>query len=186
MYVQSTCKFSAFVYNEVGEKQVMEKSGRINLRVNPEIKKRCEEIAASSGVSLSSLINAYLTSLAKRGRPGLVFLASAKESERDDSVLSFERIYGAVNEVLSSLGADKVKKAYLFGSYARDEAKKESDVDILVEPGEKMSLFDLGRINGELSEKLGKAVDTIASLDSLDPKMRPGVLRDRKILYEGE
>lgn len=184
MYVQSTCNDLRMPYNEVKEKRAMEKSGRINLRVNPDIKKRCEEIARDSGVSLSSLINAYLASLAHRGRPGLVSLAAARKSETEESLLSFEKIYGAVNEVLSSFGKDKVRKAYLFGSYARGEATKESDVDILVEPGEKLTLFDLGRINGELSEKLGKAVDTIASLDDLDPRMRSGVLHDRKILYE--
>jgi predicted nucleotidyltransferase len=156
----------------------MNKSGRINLRVNPDIKAKCEVLAKEAGVSLSSLIDAYLTSLAEEKA------VSPQKEQAGDGVLSFALIYVTVNAVLSSFGKDKVQKAYLFGSYARGEAKKESDVDILVEPGEKLTLFDLGRINGELSEKLGKAVDTIASLDDLDPRMRSRVLHDRKILYE--
>lgn len=119
----------------------MDKSERIELRVNPETKKRAEKIAQDSGVSLSSLIQAYLGSLTEENvfaKPG---------------ILSFSEIYDAVNVVLRPFAPDKVQKAYLFGSYARGEASGTSDVDILIEPGEKMTLFDLGKINGGLSEK---------------------------------
>jgi uncharacterized protein len=152
----------------------MDKSERIELRVKPETKKRAEAIARKAGVSLSSLIQAYLASLTEEGvstKPG---------------ILSFDEIYDAVNVVLRSFAADKVQKAYLFGSYARGEASGTSDVDILIEPGKKMTLLDLGKINGELNEKLGKNVDTIASIESLDLRMVDGVLRDRKILYEAK
>jgi len=162
----------------------MDKSGRINLRINPEIKERCEKIAKESGISLSALINSFLTSLAHRGKAPFVTLAQARSLETSDQILPFAEIYSVVNQVLSPFDKNKVKKAYLFGSYSRGEAKKTSDVDILIEPGEEMTLFDLGRINGELSEKLGKNVDTVASIESLDPRMVDGVLRDREILYE--
>jgi len=164
----------------------MEKSGRINLRVDPEVKKRCEEIAKASGVSLSSLIQTYLASLASRGKVPLLSLARAERLEQGPSVLSFDAIYQTVNEVLSAFPKEKVKKAYLFGSYAREEAKEKSDVDILLEAGEQLSLFDLGQINGELSERLHRSVDVVSSLKSLDPRMAKQVRQERKILYEAK
>lgn len=172
------------ILNKERAKCFMEKSGRVNLRVDPEVKKRCEEIAKASGVSLSSLIQTYLASLASRGKVPLISLARAEHLEQGPSVLSFDAIYQTVNEVLSAFPKEKVKKAYLFGSYAREEAKEKSDVDILLEAGEQLSLFDLGRINGELSERFHKSVDVVSSLKSLDPRMVERVKKERQIIYE--
>jgi predicted nucleotidyltransferase len=162
----------------------MEKTDRINLRVEPHIKRECEAIAKASGVSLSSLINSYLTSLAHRGKIPLISLAKARNGHQKEDILSFATIYQTVNDVLSTFPANKVRKAYLFGSYSRGEATKESDVDILLESGDQMSLFDLGRINGELSERFQRPVDTVPSSKSLDPRIAENVMKERKIIYE--
>lgn len=53
-----------------------------------------------------------------------------------------------------------VKRAGIFGSYARGEQNKNSDIDVLVEI--KGSLFDLTRLELELSEKLKKQIDVIS------------------------
>ncbi|MCW3138371.1 MAG: nucleotidyltransferase domain-containing protein [Methanophagales archaeon] len=45
-------------------------------------------------------------------------------------------------KVVSILVRHRVKKIVIFGSYARDEAKSESDVDIFVEFSERKSLLD--------------------------------------------
>ncbi len=46
-------------------------------------------------------------------------------------------------KIVSILARYRVKKIAIFGSYARGEAKPESDVDILVEFSERKSLLDL-------------------------------------------
>ncbi len=63
----------------------------------------------------------------------------------------------------------KVASAYpvisidLFGSYANDEATKDSDVDLLVYFDESIaSLFDLSGLKLDIQEKLNKKVDIIA------------------------
>ena len=53
-----------------------------------------------------------------------------------------------------------VKKAGIFGSYARGEAKKKSDIDIIIRPPKNMGLEFVG-LNLELEDKLGKKVDLL-------------------------
>lgn len=61
------------------------------------------------------------------------------------------------------LKKNDVVKAGIFGSYARGEQKKKSDVDILieVEKGKKFSLFDLVGLEDELKKKLKKKIDLL-------------------------
>ncbi len=56
-----------------------------------------------------------------------------------------------------------VKKAYIFGSYAKGEQTDDSDVDIIVDRGRLKSLFQLCGLQGELSETLQKNVDLLTS-----------------------
>lgn len=51
----------------------------------------------------------------------------------------------------------------LFGSYARGEAKAESDIDLLVSFAPGATLFDHARLEAELSELLGTRVDVVSS-----------------------
>jgi len=70
-----------------------------------------------------------------------------------------------------------VTKAGLFGSVVRGEAKKGSDIDILVNVGKETSLFDLVGIELELGEKLGKKVDLV-TYKSLHPLLRKRILSE--------
>lgn len=54
-----------------------------------------------------------------------------------------------------------VKKAGIFGSYARGEEKKNSDVDLLVEIKGNQSLLDVVRLERLLQERLGRKVDLV-------------------------
>jgi predicted nucleotidyltransferase len=55
----------------------------------------------------------------------------------------------------------KIKSLGIFGSYVRKEAKKSSDLDILVEFDQAPSLLEFIRMEDELSEKLGIKVDLV-------------------------
>lgn len=58
---------------------------------------------------------------------------------------------------------NKVKKAWLFGSYARDEHDIDSDIDILVHVPDKKSftLFDLAEIKYQLEKLIPVKVDVV-------------------------
>lgn len=79
------------------------------------------------------------------------------------------------------LRAEGASYVAVFGSYARDEETPESDVDILVEFTDAVSLFDIARIERELGDELGKPVELVTE-PSLSPHIRDRVLADSEVL----
>ena len=76
-----------------------------------------------------------------------------------------------------------VTKAALFGSVARGESRKKSDIDILINIRKDKSLLDIVRLELELEEKLGKKVDLV-EYSAIKPLLKDIILRDEKIIYE--
>ena len=57
----------------------------------------------------------------------------------------------------------KVRKVYLFGSYARMEADSVSDLDFLIDKGEIKGLFALAGFRLDLEEAFEKSVDVVTT-----------------------
>lgn len=69
----------------------------------------------------------------------------------------------------------------IFGSYARGDADRESDLDVLVEFERGRSLFDLVRLERELRDALGIDVDVVTP-NSLHPIIRERVMEEKVAL----
>jgi predicted nucleotidyltransferase len=83
---------------------------------------------------------------------------------------------------LESLKADlrkryNVKTIGLFGSYVRGEQKTTSDLDVLVEFYEPISLFHFVELEDFLSQRLGVKVDLVMR-DSLKPRIKDSILNE--------
>ena len=75
-----------------------------------------------------------------------------------------------------------VKRAALFGSYARGDATEDSDIDLLIEfKGKRKSLLDLAALKIQLEESLGRNVDLI-TYNSLHPLLRDHILSEQVII----
>ena len=75
-----------------------------------------------------------------------------------------------------------VKRAAIFGSFARGEAKVRSDVDLLIEYKTKdKSLFDLVDLKSELEETLDRKVDII-TYSSIYSGIRKQILAEQIII----
>lgn len=70
-----------------------------------------------------------------------------------------------------------VKKAGIFGSYARGEAKKNSDIDILIQFKKQKSMLDLIELEKILKEKTGKKIDLL-TYKSLNPLLKKQILKE--------
>ena len=70
-----------------------------------------------------------------------------------------------------------IRRLALFGSYARDEAGPESDVDLLVEFAEPPTFDRYMGLAEHLEELLGSRVDLVTA-GSLKPRLRRYVERD--------
>lgn len=77
-----------------------------------------------------------------------------------------------------------MKKAYLFGSYARDEADMDSDLDILVELDHSQPIgMKFFAYQSELQDLLHKKVDLVSS-QGLSRHVQPFIDRDKILIYE--
>ena len=86
-------------------------------------------------------------------------------------------------QIVPILKRQGVTKAALFGSVARGEFRKKSDIDILINIRKDKSLLDIVRLELELEEKLGKKVDLV-EYSAIKPLLKDIILRDEKIIYE--
>jgi predicted nucleotidyltransferase len=75
-------------------------------------------------------------------------------------------------------------KIGIIGSEARGESTPESDIDVLYEFRDTISLFKLVRLRNELERKLNKKIDLVSEKYT-HPKLKPQILHDLKIIYGG-
>jgi len=89
-----------------------------------------------------------------------------------------------INTIRDFFSGLPVKKAYLFGSYSRDEADENSDIDILVELDHStpigMRFFSYG---SDLQDLLKKKVD-IVSAEGLSQYVKPFIDKEKVLIYE--
>ena len=72
----------------------------------------------------------------------------------------------------------------VFGSVARGEESETSDVDLSADFTRRKSLLDLGRLEREFSERLGRKVDLFTER-ALSPYLRDRIVRESRVVYEG-
>jgi uncharacterized protein len=77
-----------------------------------------------------------------------------------------------------------VKKAYLFGSYARNQATSDSDIDILIELDYAQPIgMKFFTFQHELEDLLNMKVDLVTS-DGLSKYVKPFIDNDKIMIYE--
>ena len=80
-----------------------------------------------------------------------------------------------------------VKKLEIFGSVARGEAKRGSDVDLIATFNKTPGLFGLVEFQRELEKALGVPVDLLDSqtvAGMTNPYRRAAINADRKVIYK--
>lgn len=90
----------------------------------------------------------------------------------------------SVNEIMSVVKplADryKIKEVYLFGSYARNEADSESDIDLLVCGGEGFKLTRVFAFAEDLREIIDKKIDVFEIHEvNQDSDFYRNIMKDR-------
>jgi predicted nucleotidyltransferase len=89
-----------------------------------------------------------------------------------------------INKIKHFFSGLPVKKAYLFGSYSRNEAQKNSDVDILVELDHSTPIgLQFFTYADELQKLVHMKVDVV-SYDGLSKYVKPFVDNDKVLIYE--
>lgn len=94
-------------------------------------------------------------------------------AQRQAKVKSSESLLKHRDEIRSVVAANHAKNARVFGSMLRGTDHEGSDLDLLVDPTDETTLFDIARIKGTLEMLLGIKVDVIT------PKALPERFRSR-------
>ncbi|MFH0955611.1 MAG: nucleotidyltransferase family protein [Candidatus Falkowbacteria bacterium] len=85
-------------------------------------------------------------------------------------------------KILPILKKNDVVRASIFGSFARGEQKKGSDIDMLVELQKDQSLLDLIHLKNELEDLLKIKVDLL-SYGGVNPRLEKYIYKDEIKIY---
>lgn len=85
------------------------------------------------------------------------------------------------DKIVPLLKRHDVVHAAIFGSFVRGEAKKDSDIDFLIEFKGEKSLLDLAALKIELEDLLGREVD-IVEYSTIHPLLKERILKEQVIM----
>ncbi len=91
---------------------------------------------------------------------------------------SLAQLRSTVLHVTKKHGAKNVR---VFGSFARGDQRKTSDIDLLVDLPESASILELAGLKLDLEETLNRKVDVLTD-DSISPYLRDRILCEAKPL----
>ncbi len=76
-----------------------------------------------------------------------------------------------------------IEKAWIYGSFAREDDGPKSDIDIAIETKTGFSYFDLADVQNQLEQLTHRKVD-VGFMDSFKPYILERVKSDLKLIYE--
>ncbi len=86
-----------------------------------------------------------------------------------------------VEKIRKVLLRHSVKRAALFGSFARGNATKKSDIDLLISPPKGFTLFDMADVKEELESSLHRQVDLL-TFRSLHRLIKPSAEKGMQMI----
>lgn len=95
-------------------------------------------------------------------------------------LLTIDYIKNVVENIAKQYG---IKRVFLFGSYAKNTATTESDIDLIIEKGKPMSLLDLSGMRMQVENQLKISVDLLTT-DGAKGELSKNILETEVLLYE--
>ena len=117
-----------------------------------------------------NIIN-YLDNIENRNS----YIVSLITTDISSSIYTIKEIKSIIKPILNKYGINDI---YLFGSYARGEAKDSSDIDIYCDKGNIRTFIDQGLLEDELEEALNKKVDIIFDSSYIDEYFKKQIMED--------
>ncbi|MFO8054167.1 MAG: nucleotidyltransferase domain-containing protein [Bacteroidales bacterium] len=120
--------------------------------------------------------------IASEEEPVKILHAAEKQILYQTAPVSGKNLKAKITKVLSM--DKRIKKAWLFGSWARNEAVAGSDIDLMIEyeHDSEISLFDEIEIQHQLSEETGFYVDLVEK-DTIKPFAEATVEAEKVLIY---
>lgn len=103
------------------------------------------------------------------------YIVNLINTDINHNVYTIKEIKNIIKPILNKYGITDI---YLFGSYARGEAKDSSDIDIYCNQGNIITLIDQGLLEDELESSLNKKVDIIFDSSYIDDYFKQQIKED--------
>lgn len=148
----------------------------------------CEQV----GMSVSTAINVFVRQTLREGRiPFSVSVAPARAegvatAPAAPGVLDRAAIAEAVSSAAEPFPA--ISKVVLFGSYARGEARPDSDIDLRIvrDSQTPLSMMSIAAFSEGVRAQTGKSVDVLSRRSIDNPELAEAVEREGVVVYERE
>ena len=167
----------------------MEKTATLNVRVRPEVKREAESVLSALGVPMSTAVDMFLRQVAlKRCIPFPLTLEESPDAGEDAAspvrVLSAEEVAESVRKAAKKF--PEIARVYLFGSFARGDATRDSDIDVRIElAGDaSFSLIDVSRFAQAIEKDTGREVDVVSARAIKNESLAAAIERDGILVYE--
>lgn len=113
----------------------------------------------------------YLDNIENRN----AYIVSLINTDLNKSIYTIKEIKTIIKPILNKYGINEI---YLFGSYARGEAKESSDIDIYCNKGNIKTFIDQGLLEDELEKALNKKVDIVFDSSYIDDYFKMQIIED--------
>ena len=168
-------------------KYIMKKESNIIIRVDEEVKNRFQELVEESNTTMSFVLNECMIEMINKNSIPLRIRCRINANKiKENKELTIAKIKRLLEETIDEADLKgKIKRAYLFGSYARGEETDKSDIDLRIEYDNRFNLFDLSELSYLLKQKSGKKVDIATQSPSkMDPAFYNNIKKDEICIYE--
>lgn len=123
---------------------------------------------------------------AVENRQGYIKALIRKDMRGEEGILDIDAIRTLLLPIVKKYN---IKRLYLFGSYARGEAREDSDIDLMIEERDTQGMISFVAIQEAMEERLKKKVDLVEHDAVMKNDTRAGkrfrehVERDMVLLY---
>lgn len=91
-----------------------------------------------------------------------------------------EKVYQTISNYFKT---KNVKKVFVFGSFAKNEEREDSDIDLMIELSQSVGLMKLIGYKQDLEDILHRKVDLLTPA-SISNRILPLIQKDLQLIYE--
>ena len=113
-------------------------------------------------------------------------LEALQVAEEKVSYIAFKKVdrKALLSDVIKEIkGISLIEKAWIYGSFAREDDGPKSDIDIALKTDASFSYFDLAEVQFQLEQRTDRKVD-VGFIDSFKPYIFEHIKPDLKLIYE--